>query len=309
LRNNDLPLKRMVKNIYDDIRKNHPSFTYVDEEGRLVLTEPEEPNILSSNTIVTSKAKRKLLVVVVLSCMIGLFSLGWLIKKNLSDDGYIVPPISGVLTKKFSNRAEQQLFMLSDSSKIWLNSASSLEFPDHFDDDKREAILSGEGFFTVHNSQPSPFLIYVGNIIITAPAGTSLNVKAYQDEQYIKVAVNDGKVIVKRNNHLLPTIEQGRIMIINKSDGTIAQKKIPLYSIAAWQQGNMIYEKEKLIDVLADFKRVYNVDILLSDAGLENREMTFSFKRDIGVKEALALICRLTDSELDEGEANKFIIL
>lgn len=308
LRSNDLPLKKMVKNVYDDIRKNHPSFTYVDEDGRLVLNEPEESGTLSDRTVVTGGAKRKLLAVVVLSCLVGLFSLVWLIKKNLSNDGYVVRPISGVLTKKFSNRSEQKFFLLSDSTQIWLNSASSLEFPDHFSDDKREVMLSGEAFIRVNSSQTSPFIIYTGGIVITAPPGTALNAKAYTEEQNAIVSVSDGKVILSRKDHRLPTVEQGRTLIIDKSDGNITQKKTAIENVAAWQRGDMVYEKERFIDVLADFKRVYNVDILLSDTGLENKELTFSFRRDIGIKEALLLLCKLTGSELD-GENGKFIIL
>lgn len=308
LRSNDLPLKKMVRNIYDDIRKNHPSFTYVDEEGQLVLNEPDESGTLSDRTIVTGSAKRKLLIVVVVSCMVGLFSLGWLVKKNLSNDGYVMRPISGVLTKKFSDRSEQKFFLLSDSTQIWLNSASSLEFPDHFSDDKREVMLAGEGFFRVNRSQKSPFIIYVGNIVITAPPGTALNTKAYAEEQNVTISVSEGRVILSRNNHRLPTIAQGRTFIVNKADGSIIQKKTPIENIAAWQNGDMLYEKERLADVLADLKRVYNVGIVLSDANLENKEITVSFRRDIGIKEALLLICKLTNSELD-GEGTKYIIL
>jgi transmembrane sensor len=308
LRSNDLPLKKMVRSVYDDIRKNHPSFTYVDEDGRLVLNEPDESGTLSDRTVVTGSAKRKLLIVVVLSCMVGLFSLVWLIKKNLSDDGYVVRPISGVLTKKFCDKSEQKFFLLSDSTQIWLNSASSIEFPDHFSGDKREVMLTGEGFFRVNPAQTSPFVIYIGNIAITAPPGAALNVKAYNEERNVIVSVNEGKVILSRQDHRLPSVEQGRVLIIDKKNGSIDQKKIDVKDVAAWQRGDMVYEKERLIDVLEDFKRVYNVGIVLSDAALENKEITLSFRRDIGIREALLLICKITDSELD-GENGKFIIL
>ncbi len=132
LRSNDLPLKKMVRNIYDDIRKNHPSFTYVDEEGQLVLNEPDESGTLSDRTIVTGSAKRKITD----SCssiVHGRAFFAWLAgKKNLSNDGYANAPYFRRANKKFSDRSEQKFFLLSDSTQIWLNSASSLEFPDHF---------------------------------------------------------------------------------------------------------------------------------------------------------------------------------
>ncbi|MFT3703303.1 MAG: FecR domain-containing protein [Agriterribacter sp.] len=308
LRTNDMPLKKVVRNIYDDIRKNHPSFTYVDEDGKLILNEPEESLLISDKSVVSGKAKRKLLIVVAASCIVGLLSLTWLIKMNLSNDGYLVHPISGVLTKKFANKAEQKFFTLSDSTQIWLNAASSLEFPDHFSDDEREVILEGEALFKVDQSKQSSFIIYVGKIIITVPPGTTLNTKAYANEQNVVIAVSEGKVILSHNGKRLPTVAKGRALFVNKTDGSVDEKKVAVENIAAWQKGNMIYEKVRLIDVLGDFKRVYNVDIVLSKPELENVEISTAFRRDIGIKEALDIICNLTNSQLD-GENEKFIIL
>ncbi len=123
-------------------------------------------------------------------------------------------------------------------------------------------MLAGEGFFRVNRSQKSPFIIYVGNIVITAPPGTALNTKAYAEEQNVTISVSEGRVILSRNNHRLPTIAQGRTFIVNKIlMDLLFKKKTPIENIAAWQNGDMLYEKERLADVLADLKRVYNVEL------------------------------------------------
>jgi hypothetical protein len=84
LRAGNQPLKQIIKNIYDDIKRNHPSFTYVDENGRLVLTEPDEQFDPFDKTIIPPKSKWKLPVVVAAICILILFTLIWIIRKNFS---------------------------------------------------------------------------------------------------------------------------------------------------------------------------------------------------------------------------------
>ena len=42
---------------------------------------------------------------------------------------------------------------LSDGSEVWLNSGSTLSYPEHFTEDKRQVTLSGEAFFKVKSDK------------------------------------------------------------------------------------------------------------------------------------------------------------
>jgi len=310
LRNNDQPLKKMVKHIYEDIKKNHPSFTYVDEEGKLILTEPEDTHFSSERISISKGARGKLLAVVIISCIVGLVSLGWLIKTNLSSDSFLKRHISGALIKKFSNRAEQAFIPLSDSSLVWLNAASALQYSDHFSDqEKEEVILNGEGLFKVSNSRSGPFLIRSDKVVITVLPGTTVDVKNYPDERSMVLYVAEGMVKVSRNEKLLPTVAAGQMLAINKADGQLTQGKTDIQLIAAWQQGNIYYKEQRLIDIIRDIERVYNIDITLSRHELEHKTISTFFRRDIGPRAALDTICTITGSQLDADGSGRFIIL
>lgn len=310
LRNNDQPLKKMVKHIYEDIKKNHPSFTYVDEEGKLILTEPEDTHFSSERISLSKGARGKLLAVVIISCIVGLVSLGWLIKTNLSSDSFLKRHINGALIKKFSNRAEQAFIPLSDSSMVWLNAASALQYSDHFsDDEKEEVILSGEGLFKVNDSRSGPFLIRSDKVVITVLPGTKVDVKNYPDERSMVLYVAEGMVKVSRDKKLLPTVAAGHMLAINKADGQLTQGKADIQTIAAWQQGNMYYRDMHFIDIIRDMQRVYNIDITLTRNELEQKKITAFFPRDIGPRAALDTICAITNSQLDADGSRRFIIL
>ena len=81
-----------------------------------------------------------------------------------------------------------------------------------------------------------------------------------------------------------------------------ALKNIPENEIAGWQQGNLVYDDETLEDIMADLQRIYNVNIQVADLSINGLKISTSFKREIGVEQALQVLCRLTDTKLIKTE-------
>jgi len=85
------------------------------------------------------------------------------------------------------------VFYLPDSTKIRLNKNSRFSYPEKFVGGIRGVNLSGEAFFEVTGDTANPFIVYAGNTQ-TRVLGTSFNVRAYEDEEDVEVAVVEGKV-------------------------------------------------------------------------------------------------------------------
>ncbi|MFT3949355.1 MAG: FecR domain-containing protein [Agriterribacter sp.] len=308
LRAGDPSLKKAVRNLYNDIRKNHPSFTYVDEYGNLVLTEPEDHTTnLPDKTIVSRRAKWKLLIVVITSCIVGLYALVWIVRKNLSVANYIQKPAASVPTKKYVTKAQQGHLTLSDSTEVWLNVASNVEIPDKFSDSKREIALYGEAFFSTKSAANVPFIIKCDDITITAYS-KSFNIKAYPNDKHLTVNSIDGKIRINRSGELIGVLSGGQSLKLNKEDDNITRKTITAENTTAWRQGNMMYEEEFMIDIIADIQRIYNVNITLGNADFERMRVSFSFTKHTTVTEVLENLCAVTNTQLD-GENGEFIIL
>jgi transmembrane sensor len=77
--------------------------------------------------------------------------------------------------------------------------------------------------------------------------------------------------------------------------------------IAGWQQGNIAYDDETLYDILADMERIYNVNIHLADPVIVGLHISTSFKKEIGVEQALQVLCKVTDSKLSK-DGDDYII-
>ncbi|MFT3748759.1 MAG: FecR domain-containing protein [Agriterribacter sp.] len=307
LRVGDQSLKQAVKNIYDDIKKNHPSFTYVDENGKLVLTGPDDQTAFSDKTIVSGKSKWKLLIVVTISCIVGFCTLIWIVRKNFSVANYIQKPVTNNPAKKIGTKVQQGRLSLSDSTDVWLNANSIIEIPDKFSNDRREIALNGEAFFSSKSSSATPLIIHCGRITITAYSD-SFNVKAYPKDKHLSVSLVSGKIKLSRGSDLLGVLAGGQSLKVNKDDDNISRKAVSSENVASWRYGNMKYEEEFLIDIIADIERVYGISVTLADAEFERMRVSFSFTTHTAVAQVLENLCVITNTQLD-GENGEYIIL
>jgi ferric-dicitrate binding protein FerR (iron transport regulator) len=200
------------------------------------------------------------------------------------------------ITKKATNRAESKFLLLDDSTQVWLNSASSLEYPDQFNASKREVNLSGEAYFDVKHAEKIPFIIHTGNVSTTV-LGTAFNIKAYPGQKTITISVSRGKVKVTRPDGWETTLIKGQQLKLEDAGKKGIEKNVAAEEIAAWQKGSLVYDDETMEDVVADLQRVYNVDIRILREPIKKLSIGTTFKREIGVAQALQVLCKLTDTE------------
>ena len=300
---NDASLKRMLKKIYGDIRKNHPSFLYVDENGHLVFTEPGQD--IPAEKEVSSKRKTKsALWIFVLTGALMISAALWLARKGITPGHHAHPGNNAiVLTKKFSERSEQKFLLLPDSTRVWLNAASSLEFPDKFTGSKKEVTLSGEALFEVRHMPDIPFIVHTGKVSTAAQDG-SFDIKAYPREREITISVSRGKAEVKRNGNIVATLVRSQQAKIDLDGEGVNEKNITGSKIAAWQQGEMVYENERFTYIIADLERAYNVKISVLNKEVRTMKISTSFRKDIGISQALLILCKLTGTTFDTGNGH-----
>jgi ferric-dicitrate binding protein FerR (iron transport regulator) len=290
----DEQLRQLIKKVYTDLKVNGNA-TYVDEKGRLVLNDADWMNT-DEPEIQVKKSKIKTLAGIAAVVVITT-GIWWVSKNNIIEKKGSVSVAS--LTKKLTDRSESKFILLEDSSRIWLNSSSSLEFPDQFDNTKREVFLTGEAYFDVKHADKIPFIIHTGNVSTTV-LGTAFNIKAYPGQKNITISVSRGKVRITRKDGWETTLTKGQQLKVNEEGTEAAEKNIPAEKIAAWQQGNIVFDDEELQDIVSDMERIYNVSINVSHPALTGLRISTSFKREIGVEQALQVLCKLTDTELKQ---------
>lgn len=289
----DEQLRQSIRKVYAAVQKDFSSLTSVDANGQLILNEPDW---LKQPAPVASFKKIRTRIAIAMS-VAAVICILWLMP------GTSPSPRKGnnisAVTKKTTDRSELKSLLLEDSTRVWLNAASSLEFPDEFNDKTREVYLSGEAYFDVKHADKIPFIIHTGNISTTV-LGTAFNIKAYPGQKSIVVSVSRGKVKVSRKNMLITTLVNGQQAKIEDRGTGIVERIIPASDISAWQQGNIVYDDEAFEDIIADMERTYNVSINLQNNSIRLLNVSTSFKKEIGVEQALQVLCKLTDTELKQ---------
>jgi ferric-dicitrate binding protein FerR (iron transport regulator) len=297
----DEALRKLLRETYQSIRNE--SATYVNPTGELVVPQKQEENDPGFQKSPYSRRKslnRLLAAAIIAGISFGIFHfLDPIVKQVYANKNQ-------VLKKSSTERAEYKYILLPDSTQVWLNAGSTLEYPEHFDLTNREVSLSGEAYFDVKHAAEHPFLIHTGRILTTV-LGTAFNINAYPERSSVTVSVSRGKVKVSRGSRLVATLLKGQQVNVNEKDDRVAQKNIEVNSVAGWQQGNLEYDDEPLQDIINDLQRVYSTNIRISDNNIRQLKISTSFRRELGVNQALEILCKLTDTRLVQNEGTYII--
>ena len=154
---------------------------------------------------------------------------------------------------------------LSDGSKIWLNAASSLQYPRKFPNDKREGHLKGEAYFEIAEDHTRPFIVLTDsqNSEVT---GTKFNIRAYNTKQTITTLVEGGiRVSTSVASIELNPGEQS----CTQENGEILRKKVNADSYTSWRTGIYSFDKIPLYEIIETLTRRYNISFFWQKENLK----------------------------------------
>jgi len=163
--------------------------------------------------------------------------------------------------------------VLPDGSKVWLNAASSLSFPDAFAGDERNVELSGEAYFEVaprklrEGNGKVPFRVSVNGMKVEV-TGTRFNVSAYNNEDVVKTTLLEGAVnvvavptphstLAVHDAALRPgqqsQLDKNGIKIINDADVNAA---------VAWKEGRFLFKDADIGSIMRQMERWYDAEVV-----------------------------------------------
>ncbi|HBL75449.1 MAG: hypothetical protein A2W90_03795 [Bacteroidetes bacterium GWF2_42_66] len=172
--------------------------------------------------------------------------------------------------------------LLSDGTKVQLNSGSKLVYPPVFRGKSREVFVEGEAYFEVSENKNRPFFVRTESFRIKV-LGTKFVVQAYKNEEEHNTILVEGKVSLTTTDsktraktyELSPN--QKATFSENKNDFSISTVD-NVESYIAWIHGYLNFENEDLISLTKRISRYYNVNI---EINTQNINSTFSGKLDL----------------------------
>ncbi len=198
---------------------------------------------------------------------------------------------------------------LSDGTRVWLNAESELKFPVRFGVGEREVYLKGEAYFDVQKDTSRHFVVYLKESNVTV-LGTSFNIKAYGDEDYIYTTLVEGQVrFTSEKEHEELTLQPGMQSVLNLKSGKTELKKVEVEQFTAWRQGRFVFPSTTLEDLMNQLKRWYDIDVIYLVPEVKGYEFRGAINRDMDLKNVLAIVEKTSNVIFDiEGRTIKVTI-
>lgn len=200
--------------------------------------------------------------------VMGLLWLGFSYKNNqphLAD-----PQVNMVVVKTKQNDVRK--IRLSDGSVVWLNSNSTLHYPEKFSAAKRQVeLIEGEAYFDIHHDTQKPFQVKAGNTL-TNVLGTAFNISSYSWLKEISVTVRRGKVAV--NNEVLLPDQQ---LLYTKASGKVEQKRVHAADVVSWMEYKLSFNDEDFKTIAAKIEDKFKVKINFENKAIQDMRFTSRF--------------------------------
>jgi transmembrane sensor len=184
-------------------------------------------------------------------------------------DGQLVYKVSNVDSKGTTvayntietAKGNQYQILLPDGTKVWLNAASSLKYPEIFRGNERKVMLTGEAYFEVAKNKNMPFKVESNHQSVEV-LGTHFNINSYMDDQTIKTTLIEGSIKVSNANHT-KTLKPGEQSVINNFGlgNILIANNIDTEDEVAWKNGLFRFNNAGLKSILGQLERWYDVKI------------------------------------------------
>ena len=183
-------------------------------------------------------------------------------------------------------RAGQYSITLSDGTKVWLNAASELIYPTHFEGNERHVQVKGEAYFEVAHDKHKPFIVQTDQQSIQV-LGTRFNIHAYTDEAVQHTTLVEGSVKVKSNADQNGLQLRPGQQAVSKTDGGLSIVQVDPKEFTSWKDGIILLNSYDLPEILRQLERWYDVKFDEIPKGVKTDRVFGMIHRDVPLNDVL----------------------
>ncbi len=197
--------------------------------------------------------------------------------------------LSQELTSVYVPSGQQILLTLHDGSKVWLNSETTLEYPNVFASDTRRVKVDGEAVFEVEHDANKPFVVETFACDVEV-LGTKFNVIADSEERYFSTSLINGSVRV------VSRLSDGDVYILEPNQCvTLVGDQLLLDDMDnkddfLWLKGIVSLKEPSFEILMAKLEKTYNVNIHLQRAEIPQIHYRGKVHVSEGVEHALDIL-------------------
>ena len=178
--------------------------------------------------------------------------------------------------KIFTAYKQVRTFELPDHSFVTLNANSSLEYPEDWNDDEREVILKGEGFFRITHIEKQKhaekFIVHANEVNVEV-LGTEFNVK--NRDNITDVMLQTGKVQLRiKGNDAAQVMKPNDFISFNSKTKKIDTQTVNPSYYTAWLNNKYSFSNVTLQEVCNHLQDFYGLKFEIKNAKLATRKIT-----------------------------------
>ncbi|MFN3761292.1 MAG: FecR family protein [Algoriphagus aquaeductus] len=161
---------------------------------------------------------------------------------------------------KTNPSGQKTKILLSDGSTIFLNSASSVSYPEDFQTN-RKVTLEGEAFFEVAKDPEHPFSVESKGITTTA-LGTSFNISTFNRQDKVAVTLITGKVKLQQLGSTQEIeLNPGEESVLAVDEANPKKYAVNIRDRILWTEGVLRFQNNTFTDVIEILQRWYGVTV------------------------------------------------
>ncbi|MET6996443.1 FecR family protein [Chitinophaga defluvii] len=210
-----------------------------------------------------------------------------------------------IIVKNAAGQVRQVL--LPDSSVVWLNSHSEIQYLPDFSDTAREVFLSGEGFFEIRPESKRPFLVHCQEIT-TRVLGTSFNVNAYRELDTMAITLLTGKVAISSSGKVLGVLAPDQQLSYYRTSGKVVTAQVSADALGAWKEGKLQFDDCSMEQIATTLERWYGYKFSFEYDQLKKCRYSASFENTIPLKDLLDILRQVSNVQYDLDAVNKSVV-
>ncbi len=166
---------------------------------------------------------------------------------------------------------------LSDGTKVWLNSETSIQYPVAFGAKERRVFVQGEAYFEVAKDENKPFTVQFMSSSVTV-LGTSFNIRAYPEEKQSQTTLAEGSVRIYSpgSSMMLKPGEQAEVNVLS---GEMTKKEVEVENFISWKEGRFVFEQQPLENIMRTLQRWYDIRVIFKDEGAKRVSLSGNLRR------------------------------
>jgi len=181
------------------------------------------------------------------------------------------------------------IISLPDGSTVWLNSGSTIKYPDKFGDTRDIHLVNGEAFFDIKHDDNAPFVVHYGSLHARV-LGTAFNIKYFKNVSDVRVTVARGRVEVGKGAKSFGVLAHDKEISYDQRTNHYTLQEADAGKVAAWRKNEINLYDVSFAELMLRLENTYNIHITYQHNVLDSLLTTIHFSNADNLQQVLEII-------------------